>query len=329
MAAQADLIQYAYALDENGRLTHISDAVRSAPYTCPGCKSPLTAILGEVKAKHYRHVDACCSLESYLHICAKEAFYHHYIQSLKSGTAIKLVLERIVNCEGPRLDLLGDRRIGCQELVPASYNLLRIFDRADLEARHNRTGLQPDIMLSDSLNDRHCYIEICVTHPCTEEKIGSGIPILEFKISSASDIQMLLSGTYLISDERVSAYNWHPPSKTVNVCNSICEVGDIDMAVWSLSSAGRICEQTVRLADVDLASNSEVNTWPIMLSSVATHNRLRAFLRHTDPYSHFPNCLMCSKASRWDGGYVHCSAKTKRVPYSEARRCAIYEEANT
>lgn len=327
MATQPDSIQYAYAFDEEGDLAHISEAVRSIAYTCPACKNPLTPVLGEVKAKHFRHLNVCCSIETYLHRCAKEAFFHHYTRSIKSGTPISLVLERTVRCDGPRLGLIGVEGVACKKNLPASYNLLRLFDKADLEVRHGRTGMQPDILLSHSSAERCCYIEICVTHPCTQEKIDSGIPILEFKISSASDIQMLLNGTYLISDERVNAYNWRPPPKTVNVCSEICAVGDVDMSVWSLSPAGRMCERRVILSEVDLATDSPVNAWPSEIGSDDTHNRLRAFLRHADPHSQFPNCLMCVKGSKYDAGYVHCNQKAKRVPYFEARQCAAYKEA--
>ncbi|WP_346798085.1 hypothetical protein R5M92_04195 [Halomonas sp. Bachu 37] len=325
MAIQDSSIQYAYALDDQGVLTHIRDAQRSSAYTCPGCKSPLSAILGEIKAKHFRHFEDCCALETYLHKCAKEAFFYHYTQALKRASPIKLVLERTICCEGPRLELLGDRSMQCQKTVPASYNLLRLFDQAELEKRDSRTGMQPDIMLSDSLGNRHCYVEIFVTHPCTQEKIDSGIPILEFKIRSATDIQILLSDSYSVNDERLSAYNWRPPSRKVNDCIGTCSAGDADMSVWSLSSSGRICEQMVKLADVDLTSNSRVNTWPKALGLAEVNDRLLAFLRHADPLSRFPNCLMCTQASQWHNGYVQCSTKAKRVPYTEARQCANYE----
>ncbi|ROO49990.1 hypothetical protein EDB58_1133 [Vibrio crassostreae] len=50
MPAQPNSVQYAFALDEQGVLTHISKAQRIQSYTCPGCKSSLSPILGQVKA---------------------------------------------------------------------------------------------------------------------------------------------------------------------------------------------------------------------------------------------------------------------------------------
>ncbi|MEE4465207.1 hypothetical protein V2S84_24305, partial [Azotobacter chroococcum] len=76
MTSQSTSIQYAYALDSQGALTHISDALRSHTYTCPGCKSPIIPVLGEINAKHFRHSEGCCALETYLHKCAKEAFFY-------------------------------------------------------------------------------------------------------------------------------------------------------------------------------------------------------------------------------------------------------------
>lgn len=64
MTTQSSSIQYAYALDGEGTLTHIGAALRSHTYTCPGCKSPLTPVMGEFNAKHFRHSEECCALKN-------------------------------------------------------------------------------------------------------------------------------------------------------------------------------------------------------------------------------------------------------------------------
>lgn len=79
------------------------------------------------------------------------------------------------------------------------------------------------------------------------------------------------------------------------------------------------------LAEVDLTINSDVNTWPRSLGAAELADNLRAFIRHADPHSLFPNCIMCEQAGRWEDGYLQCHSKAKIVPYTEARQCANYK----
>lgn len=325
MTSQSSSIQYAFALDNQGALTHISDALRSSIYTCPGCKKNLTPVLGENYAKHFRHSEECCAVETYLHKCAKEAFFYRYQQALSHEVPISLELERRVSCNGFRLALVRDETLHCLKSVPARYNLTQFFDQAELEKYDKVTGLRPDIMLCDAAGERRCYVEIFVTHPCSQEKIETGIPILEFQVHSAADIQMLLTGSYSIKDTSLRVFNWTPPSQTVDTCTGVCSAGNVVMSVWSLSDSGRLNEQTMRLAEVDLTINSDVNTWPKSLGGAELADNLRTFLRQADPHSLFSNCIMCEQANRWEDGYLQCRSKAKIVPYTEARQCASYK----
>lgn len=327
MVTPSSTIQFAYALDSKGILTHISDAQRSNSYTCPGCKRPLTPVLGVFNAKHFRHFEECCALETYLHKCAKEAFYLLYQQALSTEAAVSLELEREVSCYGARLALLGSAAARCLKNKSARYNLTQFFNSVELEKRDELTGLQPDVMLRDSQGNRRCYVEICVTHPCSEEKIATGIPILEFKVESQSDIQMLLTGQYSIKNERINVFNWQPPSQTVEHCVGSCSVGKVEMSVWSLSDSGRLNERVIPLDQVDLMTNSALNAWPRSLEPAEVAGRLKIFLRHAEPSSRLPNCLLCAHSMQWDSGFIQCRSKGKQVAYTEARQCAKYQVA--
>ncbi|WP_434002439.1 hypothetical protein [Endozoicomonas sp.] len=156
MKKQHTLVQYPYAQNEQGYLTHISEAQHSHSYTCPGCKNPLIPVLGEFKAKHFRHYEEHCSFETYLHHCAKKAFFYRYRQALKSSKPIRLELVRTVYCNSDRLKLLRTQEVQCQKKVPACYDLTKIFSQAELEQHDSSTGLKPDILLSDSSGNRRC-----------------------------------------------------------------------------------------------------------------------------------------------------------------------------
>ncbi|WP_229685480.1 competence protein CoiA family protein [Pseudomonas asuensis] len=310
MTTQSSSIQYAYALNGQGTLTHISDALRSHTYTCPGCKSPLTPVLGEINAKHFRHSEECCALETYLHKCGKEAFFYRYQQALSRAVPISLELERRVSCNGARLALVRDKTSQCLESVPARYNMTKFFDLAELEKRDRTTGLQPDVMLRDTAGKRRCYIEICVTHPCSQEKIDTGIPILEFKVQSAADIQMLLSGSYSTKDKRLNAFNWRPPSQVVDSCSGPCSVGNVGMSVWSLSDSGRLNEQIMPLAEVDLLTSSYVNTWPKSLGGLSWRRTYELLSVMPILMRYFLTALRANKLA--DGRTAICNVAVKQ-----------------
>lgn len=325
VATKLSSIQYAYALNEQGILTHITDSLRTSTYSCPGCKSALTPVLGKVKTKHYRHSQSNCTLESYLHKSAKIALFYHYKQALNGKKSAVLELERTIHCNSTKAQMLAGLPHECKKIVPARYNLTALFNGAVLEKRDPDTGFIPDVMLFHSEVNQRLYIEICVTHPCTPEKIDTGIPILEFKIASEEDIKMLLSGLYSVHDERITLYNFRVLSDKVNTCTAPCTVDGTTVSIWSLSESGRLNERIAPLKDVCERTYTELNVWPTSLPVVQQVVNLRRLLKYTDPQSYYPNCLLCPHSSDWKDGYLMCSSKHKWVPYTEARQCADYE----
>ncbi len=94
-----------------------------------------------------------------------------------------------------------------------------------------------------------------------------------------------------------------PPFQSVDTCSGVCSVGNVDMSVWSLSGSGRLNEQTMPLAEVDLTINSDVNTWPRSLGAAELADNLRAF--HPSRRSSFTiSQLHYVRASRPMGGWL-------------------------
>src|SRR5690554_152528 len=319
-------IRYAYGLDDQSALTHINDATRSTLYKCPGCGDRLTPVLGEVNAKHYRHHEACCSPESYLHKCAKVALFTFFKQALEgSASPAILELERTVYCQSPKLESLGDPDFECVYKVPARYNLASLFDQVALEKRDATTGLTPDVMLFRSNSRRRLYVEVCVTHPCEPEKIQAGIPIIEFKVESEADIAMLTSAPYSVQDERIALYNFRVSPGKGHECAEHCPADDVQMSVWSLSENGRLNQRTISLRDLGLKGSFEQAAWPESLSDAEKTANLIRFIRVSDPRGFHGNCLLCSWSKGWNNGYLECSKKGRRVPYTDAQQCTHYE----
>ena len=86
------------------------------------------------------------------------------------------------------------------------------------------------------------------------------------------------------------------------------------MSVWSLSGSSRLNEQTMPLAEVDLTINSDVNTWPESLGAAELADNLRAFIRHADPHSLFPNCIMCEQTGRWEDIICNVTVRQRSFP---------------
>lgn len=325
MKNKSSSIQYPYALNCQGILTHIDEASGSDTYSCPNCESPLTPVMGEINAKHFRHADHCCSLETYLHKCAKEAFIYRYKEALRTKTPISLELQREVTCNDARLSLLETGTESCKQTTSAFYNLTKFFENVELEKYDNIAGFRPDVMLFDSRGEKRCYVEIFVTHSSSQEKINSNIPILEFEIKSISDIQALLEDNYSVYRKGLKVYNWYPGPKSIDTCSGNCSLATVEMSFWSLSDSGRLNERTIPLIDIDTSISTRINTWPRATQGSQLVDNLRSFLAYNDPKAHFANCVICKHSDQWHHGYMFCPVKTKSVPYTEARQCTHYE----
>lgn len=324
MSGVSDSAQYTYGLDVSGALTHIKNAERGAPYTCPGCKAELTPVLGKLKIRHYRHFKGNCSSETYLHKCAKKAIYHRYNQAVKGeAPPVTLKLERLIRCHSVKSEFTG----GCEMSVPAHYNLNALFNGAYLEKKDALTGLIPDVMLVNSNSNHRVYIEIYVTHPCSPEKIDAGNPIMEFYIQTESDIDALLGGTYSVDDKNLTLYNFNVAPRTIDTCEDSCPLNNNILSSWSLSENGRLYERIIRLKEVrDCGSAySAQNTWSKSLPNNNVKEKLVELLKHSDPNQLHLNCLLCRNSRGWNSGYLYCSEKIRDVPYTEAQQCIKYE----
>lgn len=86
----------------------------------------------------------------------------------------------------------------CQRRELYTLNLKDLYNKCEEEVTHK--GFRADLMLSHSEHPERTplFIEIAVTHDCEQEKINSGIPIVELKITEESDIQSSLEEENLL-----------------------------------------------------------------------------------------------------------------------------------
>lgn len=313
------LVQFAFAKSADNGLVHIRNASRAERYTCPGCNELMIPVLGESNAKHFRHHQAVCSYESYLHQTAKLAIYLR----LLNEDVVTLKLLREVECRSSKSELLADCYEPCKIIIPAIYNLKALFDQAALERYDPDTGFKPDVLLTNANSLAKCYIEIHVTNPCSKAKIDAGVPILEFHVASEADIAALIKSDLSANDTALTHYNFKLKSRVTESCLEQCQHASIEIDDWKLSNNGRLQKQTYRYQDFEQTSVNTNSAWPKNLAPVEQLTRLRNLI-HSDTLNTHANCVRCVFASSWVEGFLLCDKKLKRVPYTEAQLCAQY-----
>lgn len=195
------MIKYHNAKDKDGNIVPIEDALSRTTYYCIGCGKEMIAKKGKIKEHHYSHKQTLeCNAETYLHKYAK-----HYIKKL-FDTQEHFFISYLGDEECNKVDTCTYREISqcyCSEVVRSRYDLKKYYDTCDLEAENG--GYIADVLLRSSTNPERkpCFIEIAVTHPCEENKIKSGIKIVEIQIPKDSDNFEAIN---LLSETRYDEY---------------------------------------------------------------------------------------------------------------------------
>jgi len=314
--------QYAYAIDCAGGLIHISHAVKHKTYSCSGCSDVMVAVKGKINVHHFRHNNATCSYESYLHNAAKTAFYNRFNESIEP---LSLLLERSITCKSSKQKFLQDDSVSCTELVDAKYNLKSLFNKATLELYDKKTGFTPDVMLSNVDNDNRCYIEIFVTHACTEEKIASDIPIIEISVNDENDIKYIQECDLSINHANISLYNFDAKERSVHECHGNCKLNSHKFETWSLSPSGRLNKVVQSFNYLSIEELEVSNCWPVTLDNLIKSEKITCLVKDMDPRNVYENCLKCASAKGWDDGKTVCTVKRTSVPYTEAKVCKHYK----
>ena len=186
-------VKYFSALDEDGKLIYIDELREETraqhTYRCPYCNGTMIPVLGKKNTHHFRHDGEHCSYESYLHKLAKLRLKDAFEQrdEFLVETAVVNACDRFDECVLRKRGLVS----GCKDSYEMVLNLKDYYDVCELEKEHN--GYTADVLLRDSRGEhKPLFLEIYVSHPCAEEKIQSGIPIIEFKINDEEDLNELL-----------------------------------------------------------------------------------------------------------------------------------------
>ncbi len=187
-------IKYQYAYDESGRLIDINECPeeerRCHIYHCLGCGKELRprAIGSKYKRAHFYHKgQAECNTETYLHKLGKLLVKQKFDST--ESFMVSYPITKSCNKESCTL-----RNSNCDHKgVMHEVDLKRYYDTCRLEAPIK--GFIADLLLTSSHDASipPTLIEICVTHPCSDEKRASGLKIIELKIGTEQDIRGIIS----------------------------------------------------------------------------------------------------------------------------------------
>lgn len=194
-----DCFTYPFAINEDGKPINIEEITKEKRhehhYHCYGCGAELIPVLGECRKHHFRHDPGkTCNPDKYLHEYAKAAIkkkfdesehfvvkYHAHQKCRKADECNFYSRYHWPECEYDGL---------------YAIDLKRFYDTCETEKEYyyNSTNSEKrfvaDLILTHSQKkDREpVYIEIWVTHECTDEKKQNGGKIIEIKISEESDV---------------------------------------------------------------------------------------------------------------------------------------------
>ena len=187
------MIKFHNATGTDGQIIYIDEVTkenRAEHYYCVGCGGEMSAVLGDKREHHFRHKEAHCSWESYLHKLGKKRLKQRF--DTQKEFIIKYYVEH--HCDrsiGCKLEpICRDKKCNCRELI--AIDLKKLFDTCEEEVTYK--GYRADLMLSSKENPERepIFLEISVTHDCESEKLASGIQIIELKISDEKDVSLPL-----------------------------------------------------------------------------------------------------------------------------------------
>jgi len=197
-----------FALNNSQRLISIEEVDRNAKerYSCLYCGDELIPRMGSIRVHHFAHKQQLhCNYESYLHQLGKLKFYEQYNYCLNNK--IPFYIERpyakICNaCE----NISGIHQSCKLQEETTLFDLTQWFDTVQIEKGHK--NFIADILLSSSKYDQIVFVEIAVSHHCEQEKIESGIRIIEITLTSEEDLCCITSCK--IQRSQASFYNFKP-----------------------------------------------------------------------------------------------------------------------
>lgn len=185
-------IKHSYVFDKAGKLIHISEVTPENRYDreffCIQCGERMLPRLGNSRRHHFYHaIETSCDGESYLHKLAKILLKERFDNS----DSFPIEFRRTLSCVNSEICPFCSNQ--CVEDRYESFDLKDYYDTCQEE--QSVGDYVADLLLSDSTGrySQSVLIEILVTHRCVQEKVDSGLKIIEIPVKSEEDIMNIIS----------------------------------------------------------------------------------------------------------------------------------------
>lgn len=327
-------IQYRYALDQHDLPVDVFGLERASVDTgyvfrCVVCGRELIAKLGDIKAKHFAHKSLTnnCAHESYLHQLAKKTFYSEYSKCLENNQPFHLVRTESVTCN----HFENKHGYTCARTENKYHDLTKYFDRVGLEKHHK--GLIADVLFQSSKTGDVLLVEFSATHRCEEQKIGSGLRIVEYSLTDEAQLEPVKVHSLHDSDERITLYNFRTRNEKRSVCGGNC-AAKLNVFVVYESKRSILLELDPH-REVDSQVRGKVLHLEVIGKSPRKKEAQIPLFRQKVREAHFKNvplknCFLC----RYHGGdgvenAVFCKVDKRSVGSNHAVECEKYRPMHT
>lgn len=299
-------IKYRYALDENNKLIDCQTNKDIAPnlrrlhsYHCLGCGEEMVfSIRNKPRAlKFFKHkADCSCDGETYRHRSGKFKIKEWFEDKSKCfGVEFheKIYCKNKDKCPRYREMVnpmkLTDKKINPyvesgvheskEKCVIHKFNKYDLHDHNYISCTEEKTvktkngTFIADLLLENSkLEEDPILIEVCVTHPCTQEKIDSGFRIIEVKIETEDTIDEICKNGYFVESENVKFYNFKSQSEYVG--NEVLDLEKAYRFIYKNEADWKVKPELVSCADFYKKESSdsliEINYPTIHWSNVSS-----------------------------------------------------------
>ena len=319
-----------YAISQNGVLTEINDAQKSnEDFFCPHCRCKMLKRCGKIRRWHFAHDwrDATeeqkkCSYESYLHaytkIRFKEWFENH--EQIIVRYSQRSICSSYKTCKWKDFREVHQ----CKKEETKRFNIKEKLNKCSVEKEVNVNGnrFRPDLLWYNENNPQICiFIEIKVTHECTDKKKDSNNRIIEFDIRSEEDVERIISEDITESDT-IRFYGFKTEKltdkKQFNPIDlykfQLFESGKGRISIWNCHNASY--RKKPSIFEITAIANRELNRSIFYTASIAKAHELG-----------YPvlNCLLCKYRKRNDEGKPYCEKTGIMLEVeSEAINCSTY-----
>ena len=221
-------VTYKRVYDKNDRIVDISTITeenRRFEYRSIGSYTPMEPVLGEKRQHYFRAKKGYkFNAETELHEYSKRVLKYRFDND--DHFYIKLSQSPKCKCSASCIfyDSKEPDNYGCGQLDSIddkTYDLREYYDTAIIEGEHD--GFVADVLLKDSKNKKRkpIFLEVAVTHKCSEEKKNSGNKIIELIVNGENDAYAEITQNHDEAEISINFYNF-ADSYIKDECSHFC-----------------------------------------------------------------------------------------------------------